>query len=445
VIVRRIMATGLGKPRVFISHVNGDPGGEEIWPALHDALSRDGYDVLVDREYLRAGDRWRTEVYNWIGLCHAAVVLISRDAIKAPNKYWVARETACLMCRRSLDPSLKIIPVLLDGITIQDLNAVERFRDLELSEQQYVTGNAVAPIVNGIVAGLAGFRPVTEPALARLATQIRAELAGFHVYQVDAVLADCDVELGGWCPPSDPHLRLALSLLAVDVAKLPGILGRLIEAEPGQRARIAKVADLLLANWVDIEAAQAIVEEGVKRADDGTRRPLVLNAPDERLAELYTLRAFPDMAPEWKLLRLTAVFGECNDTAAVQQQLCDEIEHEIECRIIVRPNAAPDPASKQMRRLEICRHLANSRLPVFVTAEINADDKSVDRVLQAVAERYLFATFLLRSRVFEAELGRTASSRLRPLTPALSAERVNGLRLLDDRLYDSLERGRGNG
>src|SRR5271165_1371381 len=41
---------------------------------------------------------------------YAAVILISQQAIDDPETQWVARETACLICRRYIDPSLKIIP-----------------------------------------------------------------------------------------------------------------------------------------------------------------------------------------------------------------------------------------------------------------------------------------------------------------------------------------------
>jgi hypothetical protein len=105
-----------------------DAGGEGIWPTLRDHLAQAQFDVLVDRDVIQPGDIWRSEIYGWIGLCDAAVILISQQAIDDPEKQWVARETACLICRRYIDPSLKIIPVLLDGIDFKKLEATERFR-----------------------------------------------------------------------------------------------------------------------------------------------------------------------------------------------------------------------------------------------------------------------------------------------------------------------------
>jgi hypothetical protein len=137
--------------------VNGDPSGEEFWSVLRDRLVAAGFSVLVDREVLEPGALWRAEIYGWIGLCDAAVILISRQALDNPDKHWVARETTCLICRRYVDPSLKIIPVLLDGITFADFNATERFRDLQLAETMCVIGGKL----DAVAAGLRDLQPLS--------------------------------------------------------------------------------------------------------------------------------------------------------------------------------------------------------------------------------------------------------------------------------------------
>ena len=218
------MVTVLRSPRVFISHVNGDPSGEGIWPTLCDRLAAARFDVLVDRALLRAGDLWRAEIYGWIGLCDAAVILISRQALDDPSKHWVARETACLICRRYHEPSLKIIPVLLDGITFEDLEATERFRDLQLAESQCVRGANV----EAVAAGLQNLQPAADTPLTKLAYQIRGVLADFNPLKIETVLRFCDVDLGTLTSQLDPHLQLALSMLTMDVDTLPEILGLLI-------------------------------------------------------------------------------------------------------------------------------------------------------------------------------------------------------------------------
>src|SRR5262249_28747385 len=157
------------------------------------------------------------------------------------------------------DPSLRIIPVLLDGITFVELDATERFRDLELRETQCIFEQDVATILSKISDGLPNLRPQSETSLSKLAGQIRAELSDFTGYQVEATLADCGVNLGGWSLAEDLHRQLALSLLALDIERLPRVLGRLVNFEPDERPRIRKIADLLVSNWVEIEAVRGIV------------------------------------------------------------------------------------------------------------------------------------------------------------------------------------------
>jgi TIR domain-containing protein len=66
--------------RVFVSHVNDDPETDELLDALCPGLEQAGMDVLLDRACLAPGTLWRQEIYAWLGLCHAAVVVIAPRA-----------------------------------------------------------------------------------------------------------------------------------------------------------------------------------------------------------------------------------------------------------------------------------------------------------------------------------------------------------------------------
>ena len=100
---------------------------------------------------------------------------------------------------------------------------------------------------------------------------------------------------------------------------------------------------MLLASWVEIEAVRGVLEEGVKRSGDPTRRALHLNAPDERMAELYALRAFPGVQPGWKLLSLDWVFGDCVDMEDAKRQLSSKIEQAIKKDLHVDTSRATAP------------------------------------------------------------------------------------------------------
>jgi hypothetical protein len=225
-------------------------------------------------------------------------------------------------------------------------------------------------------------------------------------------------------------------MLTMDVRKLPRILGRLVGLDPTRRQSIRRIAYLILPSWVDIEAVRGIVEEGVKVSGDRSRVALRLNAPDERIAELYALRAFPDVQPQWKLLRLTCVFGECADIAEARQQLVSEIENEIRLSVKVRVDARNgDSERERAERLRRCRRLADNRQPVFITAKLGSLH---DDLLRYAMTEYDFATFLLRSEIEAHDDSRPPLDLIRPLTPPLSLERYDSFRDLDADLYENL-------
>jgi hypothetical protein len=203
-----------------------------------------------------------------------------------------------------------------------------------------------------------------------------------------------------------------------------------------------RIKDLLLPSWVELDAVRGLVEEGVKMSGDPTRRALRLNAPDERMAELYASRAFPDVLPEWKFLRLTGVFGECSNLAEAKQQLISEIEREIRLNIKVRVDSRHrNPDRERADRIRRCRLLADNRKPVIMTAML---ETSSDDLLRHAAAQYDFATFLLRSDVEAPGARELLMDFVRPLTPALSVERYQNFRDLDDDFYDKLSLDMGD-
>ena len=441
--------------------MNGDPIGDAVWPKLRDGLAAKGFDVLVDREILRPGDEWRREVFSWIGLCHVAVILISRKALDAPNKYWVARETICLLYRRSFGPPLRIIPVLLDNLGFSDLEESERFRGLQLKEIEAIRSCDPDAILAGVLHGIADLHHPAEPGHARLAGQIRAELDAIRPARIEAAIELCDTQLGRWSEANDPPRRLALSLLAIDVADIPKVLGYLVEKERddarsggGPQGRgdpqsvrninsIGRVAKLLLSNWVEMEAAQGIVEEAIKKVDDPGRRALVLNSPDERIARLYIMRAFPDIKPKWTLLSLTSVFGEYDDAKDVKELLVNEINFAIDRTIWVEAVRERDERRRDRMehedRVNLLIDRVNRQLPTFVTTEIPTHAPALEAIFRATGEECRFATFVLRGPLDVPAAASSATGGIfRILRPMLSPDLCKEFSVRRNDFYDEV-------
>src|SRR5829696_8887708 len=110
--------------RIFISHSAADQeSGNAVNVHAHDvrvAIRKKletHFHVLIDEVELKAGDVWRARINLWLGLCDAAVLVISPAALKS---HYVAFEANILGYRWAMDNSFKIIPVLV-GVTMDEV------------------------------------------------------------------------------------------------------------------------------------------------------------------------------------------------------------------------------------------------------------------------------------------------------------------------------------
>ncbi|WP_181387149.1 toll/interleukin-1 receptor domain-containing protein [Streptomyces sp. Act143] len=119
---------------VFVSHsFGGDPLAEEITLRVFEGLrtATRNYDVKLDKARLRPGREWYPQLMQWIAECDVAVVFLNAAALEST---WVRREVNVLMWRRSLCPSLRVLPVLIGEVTAEQ---VEKSGFEELLPVQY--------------------------------------------------------------------------------------------------------------------------------------------------------------------------------------------------------------------------------------------------------------------------------------------------------------------
>jgi hypothetical protein len=143
--------------KVLISHSSrNDPFAGLVREAVKVRLP--GLEILVDMDELRPGDEWRAILYHWLAECHAAVVLLNREAMASS---WVRREVNILLWRRALGYPLKIVPAILGDFSeknIQDAGFGE-LTDLQMAKL--------------------GSSPRTQETAERIADEIAAQLAGW--------------------------------------------------------------------------------------------------------------------------------------------------------------------------------------------------------------------------------------------------------------------------
>lgn len=130
------------KPRIFISHSSQD---KAITEALCDKLraagndGEAGYDVLVDYTALEKGTDWPKQLHEWMARCHAAVILLTEDAVKSP---WVLKEASILSWRKAIDGKFRLFLVKFPNVTPK-LFKEHKFDPLMLDRLQRI--NSIDP------------------------------------------------------------------------------------------------------------------------------------------------------------------------------------------------------------------------------------------------------------------------------------------------------------
>lgn len=241
------------KPLIFISHSARDETARRILFSLYRRLGRQ-FEVLLDKERLRLNDFWRRELHTWMGLCHGAVVLLSKDAVK--NSPWVKRESTILGFRREADENFVLIPVLLPPITHEDLTKGD-FAPLALNEIQMAEGQSVDAVVDIVIKRL-------EPLLERLsnltALQKIQSVLGSLLLEVEnkdhTVLIRAAEVLGKslkWRSDGKYSLQLARELLSSEFEQMMDVLV-LLTPYFDDREKVLRVLKQLTPFWVNPDA-----------------------------------------------------------------------------------------------------------------------------------------------------------------------------------------------
>lgn len=141
--------------KLFISHSSKTPDNLTLLQELCGALGKNdaGFVVLVDQGGgIPAGADWDLYLNEWMAECHAAVILFSKAALYRSD--WVKKEAAILSWRREVEEGFTLIPVLLDGLTPEDL-ATGLFGVLRVNKDQCVRcATEAQEIVDQVVTGL---------------------------------------------------------------------------------------------------------------------------------------------------------------------------------------------------------------------------------------------------------------------------------------------------
>lgn len=286
-------------PKLFLSHSAHSEADTGILDELEARLAKEGFQVYCDRNRLKAGDRWRDELYTAIGTCHAAVVLITREALDIARYPWVFKECAMFTLLHWADSGFPIFPVAMTGVTEQDIRD-SKLEVLQLDEIQL--GYHTDP--DGFVATLKQkmcervCSQSSEP-LYRYQSDIAARLPDNERLLRQAI-QNADSELDRWDPLEDSGHRLARILLSLPPERLINALRVLLPTLGAQGS--AGLIRMLMPFWIDLPAIARLnsVVQADQRALPGDpdlavppppRTAFGVNARVPRTAELHARRA----------------------------------------------------------------------------------------------------------------------------------------------------------
>jgi hypothetical protein len=207
------------KLRIFISHSANRAEEPETQAFLDTLVARLQAELdcepLTDQKDLEAGDEWLQQLYAWMGLSDAAVVLLSPRAVKRENSTWVPREANLLLWRKALEPRFVVIPVLIGGLQASDLADNAFLADARLADLQFAAGVDDAARIDSIVKAL-------KEKLGAAATRLAFEPVRVHVedcIQRYAPVASVEAALARhygadpWQPFVPPSEKLSLKLV----------------------------------------------------------------------------------------------------------------------------------------------------------------------------------------------------------------------------------------
>jgi hypothetical protein len=300
--------------RVFVSHSSFQQNERTFLAGLQAELAK-SYDVLVDQTHLQPGVMWRDEIYSWLAICDAAVILLSESAKRDDSK-WVPRESMVLRWRKQIDPKFPLIPMYLPGFDRPDLDKAP-FQDLGLAE---IDAEVVADWTlagghyNTICQTLANAVNATS-ALDETARVVLGFLNGIDESTLEKAIEQVPLDLGKWDALAAPDIRLAIRLAHYGISGTEEGTQPAVEAirilkkfSPSVPAsRWSDLVDALADNWVNPCTAAYFSRFRPGRP----RRVLVLNASSRDTVGACVSRACSgDTVSSWPLFDILPGSGE---------------------------------------------------------------------------------------------------------------------------------------
>jgi len=422
------MARTAPRPVFFISHSSASLPATDRTVQIRDALATElnarGWDVFLDREVNKAGDRWRTNIVYGLARADAAAILFNDRAISSSD--WVTAEALILCFHKSVDPQFQLVPVMLEGKTLAD-TAFAKYQPFELNQIQAFTDDTTLSPVQ-IAARLAGefdidrgqivrsrwcervrgiLGHVKKDTLERAAKQLKLELDARTITKPDDVarewLANGVVTVMHHADPLDVVDSLGDIFIPLDSSK---------------RVELKKH---ILAKWVPNESVEVLMGAARTR---GQISVLTVGNMAANAVEQYIHRVLIEF--QGGLVRAFTVSAATGDTA---DAIVAQVEDTIRQNMIPVPFYNADGSELPMPQA-VEQVLAR---PVDVAICVLPSSCVRESVLLRLVRDYPRIVFVAQASAAE-NATEFAALRIRPLTPPLDVQRRNQLSMLTSRI-----------
>jgi hypothetical protein len=364
--------------RVFLSHSSHEEGSLERLCELAAALETgpNRVEVLVDREQIEEGTRWRKMIDGMLTECEAAVILITEDALESP---WVLAEATLLRARydRETRPQFPLLPVVVD-VGENELKTHRLWHPVALDEIQYVENTAPSALAERIKARLAQHAPARRSPMDRIVKDIVGVLSNatlnLPLDDVAQALGPVPLRVSGaaerfayaiarWMIAQQPPALMAVADQMLDLG----------EGFPPEDAH--RILQRLVPLWVEVPAASTLLRPAWNRPECRSVA-LVCRHPDPTLEHYVTRAHMPRRQPKPLVLNNVTGGDQFEDIA---RQLRDAARGRF-----------PEMADTAADDDELDNRLATTSAPITVALELPDDDE----VVEELQSRYRALTFI---------------------------------------------------
>lgn len=371
---------------IFISHSAKEQETTDFLKLLYVELTEESFDVLVDRERLNFGDDWKYEIFNWMGACHCAIILLSKNAIK--NSMWVNREVNILLWRRALDPNFILIPICFD-VTNEEVKQNELLKGLDLGKYQGLHNKSKEKLIELLkkeIVEQIGKERITTP-LDEVAKLIARRLEGLSTQEkkrneiIKEILDKYRVEIVTWLPYMDPCFVLATTMLNLGLSGSADILDRY--GDNLDSRDLKSVFNLIAPSWVDPLVANSISKCALQ---DEHKTVVVFNSVDRFSIDMYIRRASNRLPEEWLLCYPLIKHG-----SAPLPEIVTEINNLLIGKLVTDEYDMTEE-EKLQALTDALKGRNKQKKPVFIALRYS---KTIVELLPKLQKTFPFVTFIL--------------------------------------------------